>query len=401
MKTPRVFLNSNILTASAFSASRLCLRNFILKSPTQLRLIPLLNSFSSMPQFWNRETFPERSFDEQAPIIKEAKIISLSDPNDKNNEALHHGILPDGVRLLAIGGKLEDFDVTKLKKEEPNVIFVSHPFARKPLVELLETFSSSVDWVHTRSAGLDFVTSPALASSSVLVTNAKGQFSSTLAESTLMACSYFAKDLPRLMRQKNNKRWEKYNVEELRGTTLGIIGYGDIGRACAKLAHVYGMRVIALRRNPKQAENDPLCDICYGNDKDSLNKIMSESDYILCSAPLTEETRGYIDAKAFDNAKPNSVFINVGRGPIVDEDALIAALKSKKLKGAALDVFTEEPLPTSSELWELDNVLISPHNMDQTATFMCEATEFFIQENIPRYIRGIELLNPVDKVLGY
>lgn len=174
----------------------------------------------------------------------------------------------------------------------------------------------------------------------------------------MMACSYFAKNLPRLMHQQRTKQWIKYNVCELRGATLGVVGYGDIGRACAKLAHVYGMRVIALRRNPHLCRTDPLCDIVYG--PESLNTLFEESDYIVCSAPLTAETQGLIGAQQFDHAKENAVFINLGRGPVVDEDALIAALKSGKLKGAALDVFTTEPLPEDSELWDLDNVLISP-----------------------------------------
>jgi len=213
-----------------------------------------------------------------------------------------------------------------------------------------------------------------------------------------MACSYFAKNVPRLERQKAAKLWEKYSVLELRGATLGVIGYGDIGRACAKLAQSYGMRVVALRRNPTP---DPLCDKVYSNTRENLNKLMGESDYILCSAPLTEETRGMIDKEAFEHAKEDAVFINVGRGPIVDENALIEALKNGKLKGAALDVFETEPLAESSELWNLPNVLISPHNMDQTDTFMHEATQFFVEENLPRFVRGETLLNPVDPAAGY
>jgi phosphoglycerate dehydrogenase-like enzyme len=142
-------------------------------------------------------------------------------------------------------------------------------------------------------------------------------------------------------------------------------------------------------------------DVIYGSDKQSLNKLMSESDYIVCSAPSTVDTRGMVNADAFQNVKQNAVFINLGRGPVVDESALVAALKEGRLKGAALDVFLEEPLPVTNELWELENVLISPHNMDQTATFMHEATEFFVFENLPRFICGQDLLNPVDCVLGY
>jgi len=161
------------------------------------------------------------------------------------------------------------------------------------------------------------------------------------------------------------------------------------------------MRIVALRRHPFLSRDDPFCDVVYGRDKGSLNKLMSESDYIVCSAPSTVETRGMVDAQAFESVKENAVFINLGRGPVVDEDALIKALQTGKLKGAALDVFTEEPLPLSSPLWDLPNCLISPHNMDQTATFMHEATEFFLMENLPRYLCGEDLLNPVDTTLGY
>ena len=219
----------------------------------------------------------------------------------------------------------------------------------------------SIQWVHTRSAGIDFVYSEALAkltsSNNIVVTNAKGQFSSTLAEYTMLACSYFAKDFPRLMRQKKAKNWGKYSVLELRGATLGIVGYGDIGRAAAKLASAYGMRIIALRRNPRE---DQLCDVVYGSDKESLNRLFAESDYVLCSMPLTPETRGMIGKEQFENAKKDCVFINVGRGPIVDEDALIQALNDGSIRGAGLDVFSTEPLPVESDLWELENVIISP-----------------------------------------
>lgn len=190
-------------------------------------------------------------------------------------------------------------------------------------------------------------------------------------------------------------------MEELRGKTMGIVGYGDIGRAVCKIAHVYGMKIVALRRNPKLSVNDEYCNVVYGTDKASLNKLMGESDYIVCSAPSTVETRGMVNADAFAAVKDDAVFINLGRGPVVDEEAMVEALKSGKLKGAALDVFAEEPLPKNNELWELDNVLLSPHNMDQTNTFMHEATEFFVFENLPRFICGKDLLNPVDPQRGY
>ena len=161
------------------------------------------------------------------------------------------------------------------------------------------------------------------------------------------------------------------------------------------------MRIVALRRHPFLSRDDPYCDVVYGRDKASLNRLMSESDYIVCSAPSTIETRGMINAEAFQSVKDGAVFINLGRGPVVDETALMEALNKGKLKGAALDVFTQEPLEESSPWWQVPNVLISPHNMDATATFEHAATDFFLKENLPRFLCGEDLLNPVDPNLGY
>jgi len=350
--------------------------------------------------YWNRETSSRKRYQDFKPITQMANIICLSDPNDDANQRLYHGNLPQGAHVIAIGSEISHFDIETLKQSNANVIFVSHPKSREPLAKLVQEIPT-IQWIHSRSAGIDFITSDELSHCEAIVTNAKGCFSSTLAEYTMMAISYFAKDLRRLLKQKNSKLWEKYCVEEIRGKTLGIIGYGDIGRAAGKLAKAFGMKVIALRRNPQNSQGDDICDEAYSNDKASLCKLVSNSDYILCAAPLTRETKGLIDGEVFASAKKNSIFINVGRGPIVVEDALIQALKNGRLKGAALDVFATEPLPIDSELWTLDNVLVSPHNMDMTETFMHEAAEFFIEENLPRFLRNDPLLNLVDKVAGY
>jgi hypothetical protein len=278
------------------------------------------NCIHLIRQYWNREESEKGKFTyliEISPesVVKQAKILSLSDPADDANEALHKGPLPLSSNLLKVGTTLQDFQGIK---EEPNVIFVSPscPMARLQLPLLLDAFPS-IEWVHVRSAGIDFLVSDELnTAKNIVVTNAKGQFSSTLAEYSMMACSYFAKGLPRLMRQQKQKKWEKFDVDELRGKTMGIVGYGDIGRACAKLAKVYGMRVVALRRHPEKSAHDPLCEKVFGTDKDSLNQLMSESDYIVCSAPSTMETRGMVDADSFKSVKQNAVFINLGRGPV-------------------------------------------------------------------------------------
>jgi len=366
-------------------------------------------------KFWNRDdkSFTKEKYSyllEISPesLKRDARIISLNAPDDAETSALYKegATLPLSAHFHGHGQTLEDFAHLKdlPAAQHPTTLFVSPscPNARKQLPQILAAFPS-IQWVHVRSAGIDFLISDELAEfqESVYFTNAKGQFSSSLAEYVMMSCSYFAKDLPRLMKNQNNQFWDPYEIEELRGKTLGIVGYGDIGRACAKLASVYGMRIVALRRHPYLSRDDPYCDIVYGRDADSLHKLMGESDYIVCSAPSTVETRGMVNAEAFDHVKQDAVLINLGRGPVIDQAAMTNALQSRKLKGAALDVFAQEPLPKDDLLWKLDNVLLSPHNMDQTATFMAEATDFFLQENLPRFLCGEDLLNPVDVQAGY
>ena len=368
LRTPTTYHLSRSSSAYALFRER--------SAPASSLLLRTMATTSSAlsSKYWNRGDSKRRKI--SGPITQPAKIISLADPEDPNDAPLHKGPLPEGAELLAVGTSLEQFDVEMLKTAEPNVVFVSYFKGRQSLADLLKTFPT-LKWVHTRSAGIDFCTSDTLTEFSragkIQVTNAKGCFSSTLAEYTMMACSYFAKDLPRLLQQQKAANWQKYPILELRGATLGVVGYGDIGRAASKLAKAYGMKVIALRRNPERAKDDPLVDEVYGNDPASLNRLFQESDYILCAAPLTPETEKMIGKEQFDNAKKGAVFINVGRGPIVDEPALIEALQDGRLKGAGLDVTTVEPLPKESPLWKLENVLLSPHNMDMTETFVSKA----------------------------
>ena len=362
-------------------------------------------------KYWNREESRrgEASYllDMSPDSIKrEARILCLASCDDAANGPLTNSPLPFGSRLLSIGKCPTDFP-DSLIRERPNVLFVSPscPHARSQLPLVLDKFPS-IEWIHVRSAGIDFLESDELPlavsrNPSVVMTNAKGQFSSSLAEYAMMACSYFAKNVPRLLDQQRSRSWNDFDIEELRGRTMGIVGYGDIGRATAKLASVYGMRIVALRRNPDKSARDPVCDEVYGTGRANLQKLMSISDYVVCSAPSTIETRGMVDADAFRSSKKHQVFINLGRGPVVDEYALLSSLKDGTLRGAALDVFATEPLPPEHEFWDMDNVLISPHNMDKTSTFMHEATEFFVNENLPRFILGDGLLNPVDPTLGY
>jgi phosphoglycerate dehydrogenase-like enzyme len=258
--------------------------------------------------------------------------------------------------------------------------------------------ANKVRWVHSLSAGLDGVLFPELVASPVVVTNARGVFREPLAEFVILGILYFAKHVPRLLAQQRRSEWKQFYVEEIAGRTLGVVGYGEIGRAAAAKAHALGMRIAALRRRPELSAQDPLRPKLYS--RDQLRQMMADCDYIVAAAPLTPETRGMIGAAELDAMKPTGVIINVGRGPVIDEAPLITALAEKHIRGAALDVFEQEPLPPDHPLWRLDNVLISPHTADQTEDWLQRATQLFV-ENFRRFVAGEPLLNVVDKEAGY
>ena len=179
---------------------------------------------------------------------------------------------------------------------------------------------------------------------------------------------------------------------------LGVVGYGEIGRRTAERAKAFGMQVHILRRRPELAASDPLVDRVYGGDE--LDSLIAASDYLLVSAPLTAETRGMLGAAQCARMKPTAVLINLGRGPVVVETALIDALRQQKIRGAVLDVFDQEPLPAGHPFYSLDNVLLSPHCADHTATWMEEAMHLFF-ENLELFRAGKPLKNLTDKKSGY
>jgi len=264
------------------------------------------------------------------------------------------------------------------------------------LSELLSA-CPSLQWVHTSLAGVNN-SLPALLNTDVVLTNAKGVFSHSLAEWTLFACSFFAKSLPRLLAAQHRADWAPYEVETLRGKTMGIIGFGDIGRTTGTLARAYGMKVVALRRTA--ATPDDVVAQFYPAHQ--LNDLLAVCDYVVLCTPLTAETQSMIGASAFAAMKPTAVFINIGRGPCVDEGALIEALRCGRIRGAALDVFQVEPLPKESPLWALPNVLLSPHNADRTCESHAESVRAFVA-NAERYVQGgvAALTSVVDKRAGY
>jgi phosphoglycerate dehydrogenase-like enzyme len=232
----------------------------------------------------------------------------------------------------------------------------------------------------------------------VPLTNGRGSFSRSLAEFALAGLLYFAKDLPRMRRHQAAQAWAPFDVEELHGRTLGIVGYGDIGRAVAARARPFGMRTIGLRRRAGAGDEDHLADEVWPLPR--LQELMAVSDDVVVALPLTPATRHLVGEAEIRALKPTAVFVNVGRGAVVDEAALVSALVEGRIKGAALDVFEKEPLPKESPLWRLDNVLLSPHTADHTRTWLVDATRLFLQ-NLERFRRGEPLLTPVDKRAGY
>ncbi|CAM9416558.1 unnamed protein product [Discosporangium mesarthrocarpum] len=254
-------------------------------------------------------------------------------------------------------------------------------------------------WLHSRFAGVDHLLFPEMVESGVALTNARGLFSPALAEYTMLACLYFAKDVDRWKQQQRNRKWEKFVVSEVAGKTLGVLGYGDIGQASARLAKAFGMRVLAQRRRPELSLEDGVADETFGPAQ--VGEVMSRSDFILVAAALTPETEGMVGEKELAQARPGAVLVSIGRGPVLDEEALADALGNNRLRGAALDVFCTEPLPKDHSFWGMENVLLSPHNADMTSDFLHRSVRLFA-ENVGAFLKGEALaMHVVDKRAGY
>jgi phosphoglycerate dehydrogenase-like enzyme len=317
-------------------------------------------------------------------------LIVLSDPAEPQMRMLE----PLRERVRIVIGPTPAAVADALPQAEALLVWS----AGRDLVREVFTRAPKLRWVHSRAAGLDTLLFPELIDSPVPLTNSSGVYSRSLGEFVAAAVLYFAKDFPRMRRNQAAQRWETFDVDETHGATMGIVGYGDIGRACARLAQALGMRVLALRRRPEMSQGDPLVDEALGNDR--LHELMARSDYVVVAAPLTPDTRGLVDAAAIAAMKPTGVLVNVGRGAVIDEQALVDALQRRAIRGAALDVFTQEPLPAGHPFWAMEQVLMSPHTADHTATWIDDAMRFFVA-NLERFTRGEGLLNVVEKRLGY
>jgi phosphoglycerate dehydrogenase-like enzyme len=300
---------------------------------------------------------------------------------------------------------------------------VAAALAAFPETEVLYTFFLPPDalqiaprlrWLQLHSAGANHILDHPIMDSDLEITTVSGIHATPIAEyvfASILAHRWRVPMWTRCQRQGTwpEGRWNLYARPELRGSTLGIVGYGSIGREVGRLGKAFGMHVLALRRSMDRAKQgytiegtgDPAGIIPERFfSPDTLHEMLSECDYVVVTLPLTPETTHFIGPAELRALKPTAYLVNVSRGAVIDEAALVRALREGWIAGAGLDVFEQEPLPPDSPLWDLENVLISPHVAGFTPRYDERATALFAQ-NLHRYLTGKPLLNRVDKARGY
>jgi phosphoglycerate dehydrogenase-like enzyme len=267
-------------------------------------------------------------------------------------------------------------------------------------------------WIHSTAAAIHQLLIPEIVNSDIVITNGRGVHGPVVAEHVLALMFALAKRLPSALRFQQQRIWgqelmtkEQPPIRELRDSTIGIVGVGSIGGYVAKMASSIGARVIAVRAAPAKgvdwvASDDPARSRHEVYGSNDLHQVLAQSDFVVISAPVTDATTKLIDADALKAMRPDAYLINVARGALIDEGALVEALRKRQIGGAALDVFEEEPLPADSPLWEMENVIITPHQ-GGIAHKLWERQFMLFRENLRRWNRGEPLLGLVDKKAGY
>jgi phosphoglycerate dehydrogenase-like enzyme len=253
-------------------------------------------------------------------------------------------------------------------------------------------------WVQTMSAGVESILSPDMVNSQIALTNVSGIHTIQINELVFSLIMAFAKQIPHCLENQKQKKWERFAPVILQGKTLGVVGLGNIGTGIARTAKHLGMRVLATRRSIKEAARTRYVDTVYPASQ--LDRLLKESDFVVLALPHTASTDKIIGEKEFALMKPSAFLVNIGRGKTVDEEALVRALKEKRIAGAGLDTFAVEPLPPGSPLWEMPGVIITPHIAGSAGDYMLKATDIFC-ENLQRYLSGRRLINVVNKKQGY
>jgi phosphoglycerate dehydrogenase-like enzyme len=265
-------------------------------------------------------------------------------------------------------------------------------------------------WVHSATSGVDRALTPAALERGLVVTNARGVFSRPIAEYVLMMILAVSRRLPQLLELQRERTWQPLEGAELRDVTVGIVGLGSIGRAVGALATGFGCRVVAVRRRADGNTESPGRDDeerSFGpirldrvGGRETLPELLAESDFIVLAAPLTPETEEMINAETLAMVKPGAWLINVARGRLIDERALLRALRDGELGGAVLDTFRDQPLPPMSPFYDLPNVIVTPHTAWSSGRVLDRSVELFC-DNLRRFAAGDTLLNVVDPSAGY
>jgi phosphoglycerate dehydrogenase-like enzyme len=256
----------------------------------------------------------------------------------------------------------------------------------------------NLKWFQVTSAGVDRHIGTEIWKSKVIITGVSGIHATPIGEFVMALMLMFAKNTPLGFKMMYAHHWDRYSSSTLRGKTVGIVGLGHIGAEVARLAKAFHMNVIATRRSTKTSSKAKNVDLLLPTAR--MKEMLAKSDFVAVCCPLTPETRHIVGEAELKAMKPTARIINIGRGPLIDPEALIKALKNKTIAGAGLDVTEPEPLPPDSPLWGMDNVILSPHVSGGMEDYMLRAAELFA-DNLRRYLAGKKLVNLVNRKRGY
>jgi D-2-hydroxyacid dehydrogenase (NADP+) len=312
-------------------------------------------------------------------------------------------------RIKAVGTRIKVTDVSKMsqaaqrgdaaaKQQLDALLAEAEIIYGFRLPENVIARAPKLKWFQTMSAGVDRFLDGEFKHSPVVMTSVSGIHATPIGEFVLGLMLMFAKQAPLAFQQKQKKLWKSFLATELRSRTVGIVGLGHIGREVARLAKAFGMRVMATRRSAGKSGRARYVDRLYAPAQ--LRQLLAESDFVVLTLPLTKETHRIIGEAELRSMKPAAHLINIARGNLIDEAALVRALQEGRIAGAGLDVFSQEPLPADSPLWEFPNVIISPHIAGGMEDYVERATNVFV-ENLSRYLSGKRLINVVNKERGY
>jgi D-2-hydroxyacid dehydrogenase (NADP+) len=314
-------------------------------------------------------------------------------------------------RVILILARLEDRYLDQIRAVDPGLSVIAasdtdRALALAPEAEVIVAWqippavmerAGRLRWIHATAAGVDTLLYPAVQEGRVVLTSSVGVHSTGLPEHVMALVLMFSRRLHAAVRNQMAHRWNRASTigDEISGKMLGVLGLGTIGRTLAHRASAFGMRVIGTKRTPGSIPHVERVLPPEGTDE-----VLRESDFVAAILPLTAQTRGLIDARALGLMKRTAVLINVGRGAVVQEAALIDALRAGTIAGAGLDVFEREPLPSDSPLYDMENVVVTPHVSGASPTYFDRAVPFFC-ENLRRYLAGQPMVNVVDPARGY